>query len=214
VRWSMVLFAGACTTGPQPPLVEDPVCAVDGEVAVDLPLRASGLDTLYAAEGLAAELLGGEAIWRGNLTGLSLDAEGLANADGQIPAVGSDGEPFMARVGWTSTWCAGDREVALTASESEALAVCGPATEACGAAFAEPAIDAGEALDLGAEPESWFYHAVLYQPRPESVPASLAWQVVWQAEVNQAFRWIDAATGEVLPCGDSAAYGCVETTVE
>jgi hypothetical protein len=216
VRWFLIPVLAACTTGPQPPLEEEPpACAVDGEFAVDLPVHQPAFDTFDAEEALAPTLLGDDAVWQGNLTGLVLDGEALSSGDGEIPAVSPGSDPFLAHVGWTSTWCTGDRQVQLTASETDALAVCGPIGDPCAAAVdappVRPALDPEEALAIGADdPESWYFHAVLYQANPGSVPAALAWQVVWQADTTQAFRWVDAVTGEILPCGDSAAYGCLE----
>src|SRR5688500_18434144 len=107
------------------PAPDAEACEVDGELMVDLP-PGSALETLMVTGAQAAELLGGEPTWRGDLRGLALDEAGLPRGDGEIPAFSEDGGSSLVRVGWTSTWCAGEREVTVSVSETEAVARCGP----------------------------------------------------------------------------------------
>lgn len=213
VALGLLAACAGAESGNPAPATSAPVCALDGELPVELSDDDGALALRAAAGDLATDLLGAAATWEGDLRGLVLDAGAHAIGDGELPAIGPDGEMTLVRVGWTTTWCAGDREVELTAGETGANAACRAVTDACGGGFEVPAIDADEALQDGAEASAGAYQVVLYQARPGAVPATLAWQVTWEESDGstgaQVFRWVDAMTGEILPCGDGADDGCV-----
>lgn len=184
------------------------VCVLDGELPVDLP-GGGALDVLDRSEALAAELLGADPIWRGDLRGLVVDLDGRPTGDGQIPGT-VDGEGVLVRTGWTTTWCAGEREVTISAGLTEAFAVCGPSATCGDDPDERPLVDADQALQTVDPVDPGFLYLWLYQSGETS--DTPFWQVVWHGDAGQLFALVDARTSEILACRDGGPDTCRDLT--